>query len=394
MAGTISPIYDAEAEALKRQMSFANALRDKGMSNDIGQGYRGGRVFIVGNPLSNILSSIGGAVLSNRAEEGQRNLEQRMGQERQNWLNSMPQASTEKTVELEGPTETGDPLTGTTSVLKSAKQRAMENQAWAMQAPRGMEGVQQFALQQALTAPQREEEARQKAEDRKAELDARLAQASQLAQDRNAIQQGQNEATMAFKNAALGIQQQNADTARMKAEQPTPAQLKAEKAAEDKKESQTRANSLLDEMNTNIDILDKNKGITNPDRNVLSNTLSWAQNTGPGQLLGKMGGTTNQKARNNIESLATNLVLELKNVKGLGASQMNSNMELQRYLTAVAGGQNYDAQSLRDVVRRARDMLGTQQSGSGDGGKTVKRRVTLKDGRIGIEWSDGSRTIE
>jgi hypothetical protein len=104
-----------------------------------------------------------------------------------------------------------------------------------------------------------------------------------------------------------------------------------------------------------------------------------------------MGGTTNQKARNNIESLATNLVLELKNVKGLGASQMNSNMELQRYLTAVAGGQNYDAQSLRDVVRRARDMLG---SGSGDGGKTVKRRVTLKDGRIGIEWSDGSRTIE
>jgi hypothetical protein len=81
----------------------------------------------------------------------------------------------------------------------------------------------------------------------------------------------------------------------------------------------------------------------------------------------------------------------LKNVKGLGASQMNSNMELQRYLTAVAGGQNYDAQSLRDVVRRARDMLG---SGSGDGGKTVKRRVTLKDGRTGVEWSDGSRTIE
>lgn len=383
MAGTISPIYDAEAEAIKRQMAFANALRDKGMRGNTGSGYQGGRVFIVGNPIGNIVSSLAGAYLGNRAEEGQRNLEQRMGQERQDWLNSLPSS----TVELEGQTETGEALTG----LKGAKQRAQEMQQWAMGAPRGMEGVQQFALQQALTAPQREEEARQKAEDRKAELDARLAKEAQLAQDRNAIQQAQNEATAAFRNATLGIQQQNADTARMKAEQPTPAQLKAEKAAEDKKESQTRANSLLDEMDTNINILDKNKGITNPDRNVLSNTLSWAQNTGPGQLLGKMGGTTNQKARNNIESLATNLVLELKNVKGLGASQMNSNMELQRYLTAVAGGQNYDAQSLRDVVRRARDMLG---SGSGDGGKTVKRRVTLKDGRTGVEWSDGSRTIE
>jgi hypothetical protein len=46
-------------------------------------------------------------------------------------------------------------------------------------------------------------------------------------------------------------------------------------------------------------------------------------------------------------------------------------MELQRYLTAVAGGNNYDAKSLKDVVRRARDMLGTQQSeGGGEGGET------------------------
>ena len=82
-------------------------------------------------------------------------------------------------------------------------------------------------------------------------------------------------------------------------------------------------------------------------------------------MLGKVGGTANQNARNNIESLATNLVLELKNVKGLGASQMNSNMELQRYLTAVAGGNNYDAKSMKDVVRRARDMLG---AGGGEGG--------------------------
>lgn len=125
-----------------------------------------------------------------------------------------------------------------------------------------------------------------------------------------------------------------------------------------KTDAQSRSGSLLDEMDINVDILDKNKGITNPDRNAASNLASWAQNTGVGQTAGKMFGTTNQNARNNIESLATNLVLELKNTKGLSASQMNSNMELQRYLTAVAGGNNYDAKSLKDVVRRARTLLG------------------------------------
>lgn len=183
--------------------------------------------------------------------------------------------------------------------------------------------------------------------------------------------QSQAEMNNQFRLMGLGIQQQNADTAKAKAEAETPAQAKARLVAENKVESGKRANSLLDEMETNIDILDTNAGITSPDRSVLRNSVSWLQNTAPGQVMGKVGGTVNQNARNNIESLATNLVLELKNVKGLGASQMNSNMELQRYLTAVAGGNNYDAKSLKDVVRRARDMLGTQQSGGGgEGGET------------------------
>jgi hypothetical protein len=187
MAGTISPIYDAEAEALKRQMAFANTLRDKGMQGNTGSGYQGGRVYIVGNPLGNIASSIGGAILANRAEEGQRGLEQRMGQERQDWLNALPSSTTE----LEGPTQTGEALTG----LKAAKQRAQEMQQWAMGAPRGMEGVQQFALQQALTAPQREEEARQRAADRNAELAAKYAEL-RAAQQERLQQQFENQKTL------------------------------------------------------------------------------------------------------------------------------------------------------------------------------------------------------
>jgi hypothetical protein len=177
MAGTISPIYDAEAENIKRQMAFAQALRNKSLETD---GRMVGRVYVQKNPWANFLEGLAGAGIGEYQRQKQVGLEQRMGQERQDWLNALPS----NTTELEGPTQTGEALTG----LKSAKQRAQEMQQWAMGAPRGVEGVQQFALQQAMTAPQREEEARQRAEDRKAELAAKYAEMSALQQDRLAAQ--------------------------------------------------------------------------------------------------------------------------------------------------------------------------------------------------------------
>lgn len=142
------------------------------------------------------------------------------------------------------------------------------------------------------------------------------------------------------------------------------AQDKIDAANQVKSEAQARAGNLLDQLDTNIDILDENAGITSTSRGPLSNALSWAQNTGVGQTLGKVGGTVNQSARNNIENLAVNLVMELKQAKGLGASQMNSNMELQKYLTAVGGGQNYDAEALRAAVKNARALLGQSRGGA------------------------------
>ncbi|MEN6407893.1 MAG: hypothetical protein ABFC77_15675 [Thermoguttaceae bacterium] len=385
MAGTISPIYDAEAEALKRQMAFANALRDKGMSNDIGGGYRGGRVFIVGNPLGNIASSIGGAILANRAEEGQRGLEQRMGQERQNWLNAVPQASTEKTVELEGPTETGDTLTGTTSVLKSAKQRAMENQAWAMQAPRGMEGVQQFALQQTLTAPQREEEARQRAEDRKEEQAIKLEQAAQLAKDRNALLQAQIEGNNAYKQATLGIQQQGLDIKK------DAAQQKIDAATEKKN---TQQDAYLGSLNRLEEIVNDLKAAPN---------LSAAVGAVEGRLPALVAFSPQEKsnAASKIKNLQEYLQTKgLEDLRRAGVAPGSVTEKEWSKFAARAGnidptlsekefGRELD-NLLRDV-NAARNKLVT---GGGNGGKTVKRRVPLKDGRTGIEWSDGSRTIE
>jgi hypothetical protein len=181
------------------------------------------------------------------------------------------------------------------------------------------------------------------------------------AEQQAGLRQSQIDATSANQQARLDAAKAKVDEGKAKVE-----------------EGKARATDLLNQLETNVDILDKNKGITSTKRGVLDNAVSWAQNTGPGQVLGKMGGTTNQSARNNIESLATNLVLELKNVKGLGASQMNSNMELQRYLTAVAGGNNYDAESLREVVKNARSLLGVGSGGGGGPARPTPPQVAIE----------------
>jgi hypothetical protein len=61
---------------------------------------------------------------------------------------------------------------------------AQATQAWAANAPRGMESVQQFALQQALTAPEKQAQLESQQQARKDQLDLQAQQARQLQQER------------------------------------------------------------------------------------------------------------------------------------------------------------------------------------------------------------------
>jgi len=143
----------------------------------------------------------------------------------------------------------------------------------------------------------------------------------------------------------------------------TPAQQKAARQADERKEAGVRASSLVDQLETSLDKLEANGGITVPGKGI-ANVLPWASTTVPGQVLGRALGTKNQSERNKIENVATNLVLELKQLKGLGASQMNSNLELQKYLAAVAGGASDDIAATRAAVKNARALL--NNAGSSD----------------------------
>jgi len=192
MGKGITPIFDTEVERVKEQLAQADALRKMGLEGNTGSGYQGGRVFVVGNPLGNIASGLAGAFLGDRARTRQGELEQQQTTARDEWLGQMPTGVDTQHYDPVANPGTG-PLAEGMEVPQSPLQQAKAMQSWAMKAPRGMEGVQNFALQQSLTAPQREAEAAQKAQDRLHELqmkaiDARATQAERLAAQKEIAQ--------------------------------------------------------------------------------------------------------------------------------------------------------------------------------------------------------------
>ena len=181
--GMINPVYDTEADRIKEQLLLANTLRKQGLEGNTGSGYQGGRVFIVGNPLANIASTIGGEFIGRRAREDQGAMEQRQQQERDAFLAAMPSATETQHYDPVANPGTG-PLVEGMEVPRDARALAQATQAWAAKAPRGMEGVQQFALQQALTAPQRQAEQEFRAKEVAALAAERQAEQARLQRER------------------------------------------------------------------------------------------------------------------------------------------------------------------------------------------------------------------
>ena len=88
--------FAAIHEKLARRRKMAEQLVQQGMSQDIGQGYQGGRVYAVGNPLGNIAQSIGGTLLNRMADNDQQALSTRQRQAEQDTLSSIPAEGPER----------------------------------------------------------------------------------------------------------------------------------------------------------------------------------------------------------------------------------------------------------------------------------------------------------
>ena len=133
-----------------------------------------------------------------------------------------------------------------------------------------------------------------------------------------------------------------------------------------------------------LDSLNEGGGITSTDKGVLPNTARWASTTGPGQLLGTMGGTINQKNRDVISQARPLLMRSIMQATGMSAKAIDSNAELKLWLsTATDPTKSYEANI--EALNNIASKYGS--GGFSDGGQTAAGKI--KKGRRADDVPDG-----
>ena len=131
-----------------------------------------------------------------------------------------------------------------------------------------------------------------------------------------------------------------------------PADLKAEAELQKKAAGAGDVDIALGTLRDAYNRLEKGGGITSTANSGLENIPASISASGPGQAIGKMLGTNNQSARNDIAMARPALLAALMRATGMSAKQMDSNAELKLWL-ATATDPTLDV----EANRRALDAI-------------------------------------
>ena len=110
---------------------------------------------------------------------------------------------------------------------------------------------------------------------------------------------------------------------------------KAAKAGEKARTGREDVNSMIATLRDQYGQLLEGGGITDPSAGPLDNLKAGVASSGIGQFAGRMFGTQNQSARNQIAQQRPLLLNAIKQATGMSAKQMDSNAELKLYLSAA-----------------------------------------------------------
>lgn len=127
---------------------------------------------------------------------------------------------------------------------------------------------------------------------------------------------------------------------------------------------------------------------------VLKNIANSALSTEVGQGVGRAFGTKAQQSRDEISSLIPQMLIEIKNAKNMPAAMLNSNVELKLALEQFGRpGFSYEAKTatLDRAIKKWEAAAKSSNFQSTNSEKVVVKEVQLKDGRIGVEYEDGTR---
>jgi hypothetical protein len=148
-----------------------------------------------------------------------------------------------------------------------------------------------------------------------------------------------------------------------------PADLKEQREAELRASGGSDVDIAISSLRDAYDRLEKGGGITSTKQSALSNTGAYIGSSGFGQGVGKMLGTQNQSARNDIAMTRPVLLAALMKATGMSAKQMDSNAELKLWLS-TATDPTLDVQSNRKAlanIERKYLRQGVQKPGASGG---------------------------
>lgn len=227
--------------------------------------------------------------------------------------------------------------------------------------------LRQAGMKGIIEAPQMQQEAMLKRE--------KMLQDAQLARER--LQDRQDARMMAMSNRpekmvtvlgpngeSLSMPQSQAQAGGM--ELYNPVRAKQIQTEQGKKVGQTGLSDTLDTLSAQYNKLNQNMGIPSKENRVLSNLGAAASSTGIGNFAGRMLGTENAEARDLIAQTRPLLLADIKKATGMTASEMNSNAELQMWLSvATDPSKGFDANI--EAIRNLENKFGL---GRGKGEKT------------------------
>lgn len=145
--------------------------------------------------------------------------------------------------------------------------------------------------------------------------------------------------------------------------------------------------STMESMLGYYENLDKNKGIVSTDRGALENIVASAGASLPGRVLGRTIGSDEQTERDNIQAAVPTIVASLKDLTGMSAQQMNSNVELQLFLNTLSAP-DQSIQTVREAFARfgryVDSVAGGAPAGGGGGGGGGRAALEAEARRRGL----------
>lgn len=128
-----------------------------------------------------------------------------------------------------------------------------------------------------------------------------------------------------------------------------------------KQEGTQQLDDIVASLNSQYDALERGGGIVSTDKGTLSNLAASAEASGLGQYVGKMLGTQNQSARNQIGMTRPQLLMAIKNASGMTARQLDSNADLKLWLQAATDPQ-LDVQANRAALNNIVKFIGQRNA--------------------------------